>query len=151
MQNNMKTITIFLGVFLMTTACDLERQLSYSQQGNTMQYDFDNDFEDGQVAPWTDLSLGGTHWTIKSMTTGSWENVMSTNLPPTLPTNSNHVLRLEFDLETFDIGILSTTDLIASPGDTIQFSYCIYSQYNHFQNIEVKIFCSMIFRCCSLG
>lgn len=114
-----------------------EGELSLSPQGNAKQHNLNNDFEDGEVAPWKDLSEGGAHWAIKSMTIGPWENVvMATDLQPTLP-SQNHVLSLEFDLETFDIGILSTTDFTASPGDTIQFSYCSYSQYNQFQNIEV--------------
>lgn len=132
----MKTSPIFFWFSLMTIH-HREGELSFSQQSNAKQsYYLNNDFEDGEVAPWMDLSEGRTYWALKSMTVGPWENAMSTNPTPTLPTE-NHVLFIEFDSETFDIGILSTTDLIASPGDTIQFSYCIYSQYNQFQTIEV--------------
>lgn len=123
---------------LVTATYHREGELILGQNKDEIEPNIDNDFEDGAVAPWVDLSEGGARWVIRSLAVGSLGNLISTNQPP-LPPPGNHYLCLEFDSSTFDIGILSTENIIVTPEDTIQFSYCIYSQYNQFQNIQVKV------------
>jgi len=98
-------------------------------------HDFDNDFEEGTLAPWVDLSEGWVCWKIErisdSMTTVGFEST------PPPPLSGKHFLMLKYDLETFDIGILSTAVFLALPGDMIQFFYWISSRYSQFHNIQV--------------
>ena len=104
---------------------------------NVGQHQFDNDFEDGSVAPWVDLSEGGTRWAIKTSSSDSWRNEKNQILLPPPPLNGKNFLHLEQDLNTFDFGTFSTTNFIALPGDKIQFSYFISSTWSQFNNLQV--------------
>jgi len=99
---------------------------------------FDNDFEEGTMAPWVDLSEGGTSWVITTISSSNsrkngWNAIQLPSPPPT----GKYFLSMKQDLKTFDIGILSSTNFNAFPGDTIQFSFWISSTWSHFHNLQV--------------
>ena len=101
---------------------------------------FDNDFEEGTVAPWVDLSEGGTHWTIEISSSHSGIKENNALKPPLPPLTGKYFLLVEQDGKTFDMGTLSTTNFIALPGDQIQFSYWISSTWSQFHNLQVTNF-----------
>ena len=104
---------------------------------NNVEHKLDNDFEEGIVAPWLDLSEGGTHWAIESSSTEM--NEKNTGQRPLPPTTGKYFLLLKHDLNTFDLGTLSTANFVALSGDKVQFSYWIASTYFQFQNLQVQI------------
>ncbi len=107
---------------------------------DVVQHQFDNDFEEGTVAPWVDLSEGGTRWAIKASSSDSEKTKKNAFLPPPPPLTGKNFLVLEQDFHIFDFGTLSTTNFIALPGDTIQFSYCMSSSWSQFNNLQVICF-----------
>lgn len=101
------------------------------------QPDLDNSFENQILEPWIDLSESETHWIIEcisSCTSNETNMIQGIPLPPT---DGHYVLQLKYDLESFDVGILSSPTFLAYPGDEIKFFYYIRSNYSHFNNIEV--------------
>lgn len=108
---------------------------------NAESHEFDNDFEDGSITPWLDLSEGGTQWTIECSHPDYMKNKKDETKQPPPPQTGKYFLSLKHaDLKTFDVGILSTTNLIAFPGDMVQFSYCISSTWSQFHNLQVRQF-----------
>ena len=107
---------------------------------NVEQHQFDNDFEEGTVAPWVDLSEGGTRWAIKSSSSDSEKTKKDAILPPPPPLTGKNFLVLEQGFHIFDFGTLSTTNFIALPGDQIQFAYFMSSSWSQFNNLQVKCF-----------
>lgn len=102
--------------------------------------DVDNDFENGTIAPWADCSEDGTRWVAVDVnSTLANENGRSQlqAMPPLPPNNGKYFIFLKHDLKIFGIGILSSPNFIAYPGDEISFSYWLHSTYQHFNNIEV--------------
>ncbi len=112
------------------------RGIAVASSSETKQHEFDNDFEDGSIAPWIDQSERGTGWVLNEM-----ESVLATNgdiqAPP--PPSGKRFISLKHDFMIFDIGILSTENFVAFPGDKFQFSYWISSQYSYFNNIQVDL------------
>ncbi len=101
------------------------------------QHPFDNDFEEGTVAPWVDQSEGGTCWVVETISSNSGTYVRNTIQLPSPPSTGKHFLLMKQELKTFDIGTLSTMNFIAFPGDQIQFSFWISSTWSHFHNLQV--------------
>lgn len=95
----------------------------------------DNDFENGTIEPWIDLSEGGTRWVLGFYTDQTIE------IKPPPPANSGeYFLWLEqSSFRTFGIGLLSTPQFVAFPGDQLLFSYWIYAEFKEFNNIQVSI------------
>lgn len=108
--------------------------------GLPKQHDFDNDFEDGSIAPWMDLSEPGTMWLVDEISSDPPANGMEGTLQPPPPPTGKHLLWLKHDLNTFAVGTLSTQSFIAAPGDMVQFSYWISSKYSQFHNIEASLY-----------
>lgn len=99
---------------------------------------FDNDFENGTIEPWFDLSEDGTRWVLDN--TDSFENHQAIKMKPPPPINNGeYFLWLEQSFRTFGIGLLSTPQFIAFPGDQLLFSYWIYAEFKEFNNIQVSI------------
>ena len=128
---------IFLWLFV-TSLMMNQSEGEPSTNGNKQNH-FDNDFEGGTLAPWVDLSEGETHWTIESFASDSGIKENMTIQPPFPPPEGQYFLLLNQDVKMFDIGILSTTNFVAIPGDMVQFSYWISSTYSQFQNLQVTI------------
>jgi len=105
------------------------------------QHPFDNDFEEGTLAPWMDLSEGGTCWVIETISSNSGSNGRNTIQLPSPPPIGKYFLLMKQELKTFDIGTLSSTNFIAFPGDQIQFSFWISSTWSNFHNLQVIFFC----------
>ena len=132
--------TVFLWLFvtaLMTT--------SFPEEGgetvtlvNYEKHPIDNDFEEGTVAPWLDLSEGGTCWVIQTIAFDSGTIDRSAIQPASPPAAGKYFLVMKQVLETFDMGTLSTTNFIAFPGDQLQFSFWISSTWSQFHNLQVK-------------
>jgi len=105
--------------------------------------DVDNDFENGTIAPWTDSSEDGTQWMIENSffwTNGDGRSQMQVVPPPPPPNNGKYYALLKHDLtKTFGVGILSSPNFVAYPGDEVTFSYWLQSPFRHFNNIEVKL------------
>jgi len=82
---------------------------------NNVEHKLDNDFEEGIVAPWLDLSEGGTRWVIKTSSSDSGRTGKNRILPSPPPLMGKKFLFLEQNLNTFDFGTLSTTNFVALP------------------------------------
>ena len=111
------------------------RGLAVASSSETKQHEFDNDFEDGSIAPWIDQSELGTGWALNEMLASGLFTNGAIQPPP--PPSGKRFLWLKHDFMIFDIGILSTENFVAFPGDKFQFSYWISSQYSYFNNIQV--------------
>lgn len=130
----------FSALFAITSQLDDEEGTSLARalaSYNAKQHHFDNDFEEGTVAPWVDISQGGTRWAVIASSSDSWKTGKVPILLPPPPATGNKFIWLEHDLETFDMGTLSTTNFIALPGDKVQFSYWISSTWSQFNNLQV--------------
>jgi len=111
---------------------------------NDEQHPLDNDFEEGTMTPWVDKSEGGTNWVIRTISSSSSrKNGRSAIQLPLPPPTGKYFLSMTQDLKTFDIGTLSSTNFVAFPGDTIQFSFWISSTWSQFPNLQVNISFSM--------
>ena len=131
--------SVFLWLLLTYIMTQERGWVTLASSEYTKQQNLDNDFEDGSIAPWIDQSEAGTRWVLNDISPVSAtnnRNIMETIQPPP-PLNGKRFLLLKHDLSIFDVGILSTENFVASPGDRVQFSYWISSQYSHFNNIQV--------------
>lgn len=99
---------------------------------------FDNDFEEGSIEPWVDMSQDGTQWVIRN--SNQWKQGGSSIQPQPSIKDGKYFLQLDnTDVNVvFGIGKLSTTTFTAYPGDQIQFSYWIASKHSHFNTIQVN-------------
>ncbi len=96
-----------------------------------------NDFEDGRMSPWSDLSGSSVYWKIEDIE--SPEEVNSP-APPTF--SGSKYLRVTRNLETLPSGlaVLRSEPFTASPGDKVDFNFWIRSRRPEGNNLEVTTF-----------
>lgn len=123
----------WLFYYLLAQSC----QLKASDTIHPNQIILDNDFENGTIEPWVDFSQDGTRWNIRNATT--FENEVDTNYqpPPSLNGGTNFLQINPNKMNTFGLGELRITEILAMPGDQLKFSYWIRSRYSWLNNLQV--------------
>lgn len=98
--------------------------------------DFNNDFENGLIAPWTETSRRSVKWKIEN-TNSPWE---TGNAAP-IPLNGSSYVRVDRGASlSFGVAILRSPIFTVTPNVyqvTLSFSLWIRSKWPQFTNLEV--------------
>lgn len=69
-------------------------EVAVASSSKTQKHDFDNDFEEGSIAPWIDQLERGTTWVPNEIAS---DLLTDGSIQPPPPPNGNHFIWLKYD------------------------------------------------------